>query len=72
MPRGLTIPNSMWETVVRMSADLSPEDTRTYTDISEQQQSQITSLLFIKARLLKSASRKVYNIPLPGKVYVIT
>jgi len=28
----------------------------------------ITTLLFIKARLLKSASRNVHKIPLPGKV----
>ena len=28
----------------------------------------VTSLLFIKARLLKSAPRNVHKIPLPGKV----
>ena len=31
-------------------------------------QGSVTSLLFIKARLLKSASRNVHKIPLPGKV----
>jgi len=44
MPRGLTIPNSMRETVVHMSADFSPEDIHTYTDVSEQQQSRILKM----------------------------
>jgi hypothetical protein len=44
MPRGLTIPNSMRETVVRMSADLSPEDICTYMDVSERQQSRILKM----------------------------
>ena len=44
MPRGLTIPNSMRETVVRMSADFSPGEIRTYTDVSERQQSRILKM----------------------------
>ena len=44
MPRGVTIPNMMRETVVRMSADFRPEEIHTYTDVSERQQSQILKM----------------------------
>ena len=44
MPRGFTVPNSMRETVVRMSADLRPAGIRTYTDVSEWQQSWILKM----------------------------
>jgi hypothetical protein len=44
MARGVTIPNSMRETVVRMSAAFGPEEIRTYTDVSERQQSRILKL----------------------------
>jgi hypothetical protein len=44
MPRGYTVPNSMRETVVRMSADLRPAGIRTYTDVSERQQSRILKM----------------------------
>ena len=41
MARGVTIPNSMRQTVVRMSAVFSPGEIRNYTDVSERQQSRI-------------------------------
>jgi len=41
MPRGVTIPNMLRETIIRMSADFTPEEIRTYTDVSERQQSRI-------------------------------
>ena len=44
MPQGVTIPNMMRETIVRMSADFRPEKICTYTDVSERQQSQILKL----------------------------
>ena len=44
MPRGFTVPNSMRETIVCMSADLRPAGICTYTDVSEWQQSQILKM----------------------------
>ena len=44
MPQGVTIPNMMRETIVRMSADFRPEEIRTYTNVSERQQSRILKL----------------------------
>ena len=44
MARGCTLPNVMRETVVRMSAAFSPGEIRTYTAVSERQQSRILKL----------------------------
>ena len=44
MPQGVTIPNMIRETIVRMLANFRPEEICTYTDVSEWQQSQILKL----------------------------
>lgn len=44
MARGITIANSMRETVICMSAAFRPEEIRTYTDVSKHQQSCILKL----------------------------
>ena len=44
MPRGVTIPEPLRETVVRMSAVFSPAEIRAFTTVSERQQSRIMKL----------------------------
>ena len=59
MPQGVTIPNMMRETVVRMLADFRPEEICTYTDVSERQQS----------RILKVWRDTGASIPAPNRAF---
>lgn len=43
MPRGLAIPDSLCETVIRLSSVFSPQEIREFTDVSERQQRRIVN-----------------------------